>query len=193
MPNVGKSTIINSLRKLGVNKGKVTAVGKTPGITQAIQTRVKIYEDPPIYLVDTPGIYEPTTTSPIEGLKISVVGSTKEKFTTVINVADYLLFRLNNSKLINTYPKVLGLDAPTDDIHKLLGHIASSNGYKILYESRISRLLDDNERKKEGLLDVDRSARDFLDKFREGQFGSITLDDCSKDGLSSWLEKFRYR
>jgi mitochondrial GTPase 1 len=74
MPNVGKSTLINGLRRLGVNKGKVTAVGKTPGITQAIQTRVKIYDNPPIYLVDTPGIFDPFVSTPVQGLKISAAG-----------------------------------------------------------------------------------------------------------------------
>ena len=49
-PNVGKSTLINGLRRLGIGKGKVTQVGKRAGVTTAIQTRVKINQDPPIYL-----------------------------------------------------------------------------------------------------------------------------------------------
>lgn len=74
VPNCGKSTLINALRKFGVNKGKVTPVGKRAGVTTAIQTRVKIVEDPPIYLVDTPGIFNPLVTTPIEGLKIALTG-----------------------------------------------------------------------------------------------------------------------
>jgi ribosome biogenesis GTPase A len=67
LPNVGKSSLINALRKLGVNKGKVAQVGPTAGVTQRIQTRVKIHEDPPIYLVDTPGIFDPYVASPMQG------------------------------------------------------------------------------------------------------------------------------
>lgn len=102
IPNVGKSTIINSLRHLGVKKGKVTQVGAVAGVTRRIQTRVKIWEDPPIYLYDTPGIYDPHVGSPLEGMKIALAGSTRDHLTQTIHVADYLLFRLNQSPLIKS-------------------------------------------------------------------------------------------
>ncbi|KAJ3155697.1 Mitochondrial GTPase [Geranomyces michiganensis] len=131
LPNVGKSSLINALRRLGVNKGKVSAVGPTAGVTQTIQTRVKINDNPPIYLVDTPGIFDPHITHPVEGLKIALTGATKDRLTEEQNVADYLLFRLNtsNPKLRTKYPGVLGLPAPTDDIREVLTHIARSNRF----------------------------------------------------------------
>ncbi|TPX54691.1 hypothetical protein PhCBS80983_g05830 [Powellomyces hirtus] len=129
LPNVGKSSLINSLRRLGVKKGKVSAVGPTAGVTQTIQTRVKINNSPPIYLVDTPGIFDPHITHPIQGLKIALTGATKDRLTEEQNVADYLLFRLNNSKLASKYPAALGLPAPTDDIHVVLTHIAKTKQF----------------------------------------------------------------
>ena len=74
LPNVGKSSLINTLRRLGVNKGKVAAVGPIAGVTRRIQTRVKIHQDPDIYLVDTPGIFDPYVSTPMEGLKIALTG-----------------------------------------------------------------------------------------------------------------------
>ncbi len=74
IPNVGKSTLINVLRRIGVHKGKATQVGHFAGVTTAIQTRIKIHESPPIYLVDTPGIFNPHVTHPLQSLKISLTG-----------------------------------------------------------------------------------------------------------------------
>lgn len=55
MPNVGKSTLLNALRRAGVNKGKSERTGAQPGITRKIGTSVKIHNDPDIYIIDTPG------------------------------------------------------------------------------------------------------------------------------------------
>ena len=74
IPNVGKSTLINALRRIGVQKGKVTQVGQFAGVTTAIQTRVKIHDEPPIYLVDTPGILNPHVINPLQSLKVSLTG-----------------------------------------------------------------------------------------------------------------------
>ena len=182
MPNVGKSTIINSLRAMGVHKGKVTAVGKKAGVTRTIQTRVKIYEDPPIYLVDTPGIFDPLVSSPAQGLKISLVGSTNDSLTTMINVADYLLFRLNHSHHQDRIVQFLGLTEPSDDIYKVLEHIALSKGYYIETLSRIFRNTP-RQHVQEQTLDIDRAATYFVEEYRKGTFGPMTLDDCSPHGL----------
>lgn len=57
MPNVGKSSLLNALRREGVGKGKAAITGGQPGITRRIGTTVKVSEDPLIYLLDTPGGY----------------------------------------------------------------------------------------------------------------------------------------
>ena len=97
LPNVGKSSLINSLRNLLLLE-KVAKVGPNAGVTQRIQTRVKINLDPLIYLVDTPGIFDPYISTPVQGLKIALTGSSKDSLFDKIHVADYLVFRLNNSR-----------------------------------------------------------------------------------------------
>lgn len=96
LPNVGKSSLLNRLRHVGLNKGKVAMVGPNAGVTRVIQTRVKICDSPSIYLVDTPGIFCPNVSNPIDGLKIALTGGTKDRLTDELYVSDYLLFRLNN-------------------------------------------------------------------------------------------------
>ena len=61
-PNVGKSTIINSLRKrdneVGHSKKSGARTGGVPCITKSI-SGFKVINDPPIFIVDTPGIIIP--------------------------------------------------------------------------------------------------------------------------------------
>jgi ribosome biogenesis GTPase A len=75
IPNVGKSTILNSLRKrdaeINHTKKSGARVGAMPGITKSI-TGFKIVTDPPTYLIDTPGIIVPHIQDNTEdGLKLS--------------------------------------------------------------------------------------------------------------------------
>ncbi|KAF2001597.1 P-loop containing nucleoside triphosphate hydrolase protein [Amniculicola lignicola CBS 123094] len=42
MPNVGKSTLLNALRGVGVGKGKVAKTGMQPGVTRKVGSGVKI-------------------------------------------------------------------------------------------------------------------------------------------------------
>ncbi len=207
LPNVGKSTLINRLRNLGVKKKNVSKVGPTAGVTQRIQTRVKIHQDPPIYLVDTPGIFDPFISGPLQGLKIAVTGGTKDRLTEEINVADYCLFRLNNSSQANTWPACLQLEKPTDDIHFLLKHIAKNQQFytaqpsknKLVWDERVllkenqgyEYILNENNENNQSQdkkLDTERAARYFLECFRKGTFGTFTLDDCSPEGLKYYFE-----
>jgi len=96
MPNVGKSSLINSLRRVGMKKGgQATMVGPNAGVTRALQTRVRINQDPPIYLYDTPGIMDPHVKDPMQAIRIALTGGTKDRLFDDVNVADYLLFELN--------------------------------------------------------------------------------------------------
>lgn len=56
MPNVGKSSLLNALRRVGVRKGKAFRIGAEPGITRRLTGTVKIHEEPPVYVYDTPGV-----------------------------------------------------------------------------------------------------------------------------------------
>src|SRR4051794_31511075 len=45
MPNVGKSSLINAMRRVGVRKGKAAKTGPEPGVTRSIVSSVKVLED----------------------------------------------------------------------------------------------------------------------------------------------------
>lgn len=55
VPNVGKSSLINMLRSKNLKLSHSLAVGPVPGVTRSLHTKVKIYNDPPIFMFDTPG------------------------------------------------------------------------------------------------------------------------------------------
>ncbi|KAJ3045798.1 hypothetical protein HK097_001126 [Rhizophlyctis rosea] len=129
------------------------------------------------------------------------------------NVADYLLFRLNNSfKKISLYPKILNISSPTDDIHSLLTTLALRHNYTLGSELSIEKTLHTNSHLNHGgllmaddewttsrpveatndngeKLDLERAARWFIRKFRDGEFGSMTLDDCSEEALKTYFER----
>jgi len=98
VPNVGKSSLMNILRAQGAHKSKckITAIGKNllliknrvrasgifvseasapvgavAGITRAVQNRVKVCNNPNIYVLDSPGILEPTLRSTEAALRLA--------------------------------------------------------------------------------------------------------------------------
>jgi ribosome biogenesis GTPase A len=187
-PNVGKSTLINGLRNLGAKLGKTTKVGEKAGVTTKIQTRVKINEEPKIYLVDTPGIFNPHFSTPVEGLKIALTGGTNDSLTPLINVVDYLLFRLNNSKLIETYPQVFGLTEPIDDVYHLVDHVCKEQNLYMNPKNRIVKLSSDPSALH---IDEEKGCKHILSVYREGKLGPLVLDDLSKESLETYFNEVR--
>lgn len=141
--------------------------------------------------LDTPGIFNPHVSSPIQGLKIALTGGTNDKLTTVINVADYLVFRLNNSPHRNTWFSVIGLSEPTDDVYHVAKHIAMDQEFILDPSSRIVRLSQASTISPAQTLewDLDRACFHFIDLYREGKFGKMTLDDLSKDGIKAHFDQ----
>ncbi|KAJ3332406.1 Mitochondrial GTPase [Blyttiomyces sp. JEL0837] len=183
-PNVGKSSLINAMRHVGVKKGKTSTVASHAGVTRTIQTRVKIYENPPIYLVDTPGILDPQIKNAIQGLRLALAGCTKDSLTDEIEVADYLLFRLNQSPVCTkNYTNLLNLETPTDNIDELLTKVIQWS------KSRLSSSSTYPNTRPPIIPDKTAAARYLIRKFREGDFGPLTLDDCSSEGLESWFQE----
>ncbi|XP_036121565.1 mitochondrial ribosome-associated GTPase 1 isoform X2 [Molossus molossus] len=72
VPNVGKSSLINSLRRQHLRKGKATRVGGEPGITRAVMSRIQVCERPLMFLLDTPGVLAPRIESVETGLKLAL-------------------------------------------------------------------------------------------------------------------------
>ena len=60
IPNVGKSSLINHIRRGNLRVGgKAVRVGNKPGVTRTLENKVKVSQDPLVYLLDTPGIMMP--------------------------------------------------------------------------------------------------------------------------------------
>lgn len=74
MPNVGKSSLINSLRRIGVKKGKAAPTGAIPGITRTVAGTIKVLDSPKVYLIDTPGVMIPHIADPISAIKVALTG-----------------------------------------------------------------------------------------------------------------------
>uniref|UniRef100_A0A8C9DP03 Mitochondrial ribosome associated GTPase 1 n=1 Tax=Prolemur simus TaxID=1328070 RepID=A0A8C9DP03_PROSS len=72
VPNVGKSSLINSLRRQHLRKGKAARVGGEPGITRAVMSRIQVCEQPLVFLLDTPGVLAPRIESVETGLKLAL-------------------------------------------------------------------------------------------------------------------------
>ncbi|QSL64431.1 hypothetical protein MERGE_001732 [Pneumocystis wakefieldiae] len=167
MPNVGKSTLLNSFRHIGLQpinmyqkSRKAAKTGAQPGITKKITQKVKIIDKPLVYCIDTPGIMIPSINDPITFLKLALVGCIKDNIIDTITIADYLLFRIN---LIDPelYLTPFKMKQPTNDIEELLNAIAIATG----------RL------KKGGIPNIYTAATFLIKKYRTGNLGKFVLDD----------------
>lgn len=150
IPNVGKSTFINSYA------GKAcTKTGNKPGVTKGKQW-IKLNKN--LELLDTPGILWPKFEDQIVGLRLALIGSIKEE---ILNTTD-LGIELLKFITIN-YPGKISERYNIDeecDVLVLLDRIA---------ESRLCKL-------KGNILDIDKAAKILLDDFRSGKLGRITLE-----------------
>jgi ribosome biogenesis GTPase A len=172
MPNVGKSSLLNALRREGVNKGKVAHTGAQPGVTRKIGTGVKIVaaEDGGsaggVYLLDTPGVFMPYVPDATAMLKLALCGSVKDTVVPPFNLADYLLFRLNR------HDPALYADysAPTNDAAQLLDAMARKTG----------RLM------KGGEPDLEGTAIWMIQRWRNGHLGTFTLDEVDDAALEAY-------
>lgn len=150
IPNVGKSTFINSLA------GKACAkTGNTPGVTKGKQW---IRLNRQVELLDTPGILWPKFEDQQVGMMLAFIGSIKDELLNTEELAAELILRLNQD-----YPGVL---------ERKYQIIADQEPYAVLERIAKSRhcLLRGNE------LDTEKAALLMLDDFRSGRLGRLTLE-----------------
>ena len=150
IPNVGKSTFINSLA------GKACAkTGNKPGVTKGKQW-IRLNKN--VELLDTPGILWPKFEDQAVGLKLAFIGSIKDEILQTEELASELAEFLNTS-----YQGVLEEKYDiehTDDKFECLRRIAESRHC----------LVRGSE------LDTEKAAAILLDDFRNGRLGRITLE-----------------
>lgn len=173
MPNVGKSSLLNALRHVGVRKGKVAHTGAQPGVTRKIGTAVKIVDGSAdglsdAFLLDTPGVFIPYVPDADAMLKLALCGSVKDNVIAPFTLADYLLYHINQHS-----PAVYSqYHAPTNDIMELLDAMAHKTG----------RL------QKGGTPDVDGTAMWMVQRWRNGHLGRFLLDEVTEEALTRYRD-----
>ncbi|XP_049646513.1 mitochondrial ribosome-associated GTPase 1 isoform X1 [Suncus etruscus] len=170
VPNVGKSSLINSLRRQHLKKGKATRVGGEPGITRAVMSRIQVCERPLMFLLDTPGVLAPHIASVETGLKLALCGTVLDHLVGEETLADYLLFNLNRQGLFR-YVQHYDLGEASDDVASVLKQVAvrlrKTRKVKVLTGTGNVNVVQPN---------YTAAARDFLRSFRCGLLGPVMLD-----------------
>ncbi|NXB33470.1 MTG1 GTPase, partial [Eulacestoma nigropectus] len=170
VPNAGKSSLINSLRRLHLKKGKATAVGGEPGITKAVLSRIQVCEKPLMYLVDTPGVLPPRLGDVETGMKLALCGAIRDHLVGEDIMADYLLYTLNKQRQFG-YVQRYGLGQACDHIEALLKHVALTQG-----RTQKVKVLTGTGNVNMMMLNYPAAASEFLRDFRAGRLGRVTLD-----------------
>jgi len=169
IPNVGKSTVINTL----AGKKKAAAANK-PGVTQNMQ-RVPVSRD--LLILDTPGILWHKFDDQLVGMKLAILGSIKDAILNLDQIALGALGYISKiypQSFIDRYKLTAGGKEPIlcEEISRLEAHIL----LEMIAKSR-GLLLSG------GGYDLERASRLFLKEFRDGILGRISLeepDDPSK-------------
>ena len=150
IPNVGKSTFINSFA------GKACAkTGNKPGVTKGKQC-IRLNKN--LELLDTPGILWPKFEDQKIGERLALIGSINDEILHVDELAVALIRNLKNSYL--------------DLLEKRYDITIDEDAYDTLKKIAIARkCLQKGE-----LPDVDRASSMLLEDFRSGKLGRITLE-----------------
>lgn len=150
IPNVGKSTFINSFA------GKAcTKTGNKPGVTRGNQW-IRLNKN--VELLDTPGILWPKFEDQRIGLNLALIGSIKDDILNTVELAVELI-------------KFLSAEYP-DSLADRYGFRASDDSVYNLEQVARARncLLKGNE------LDLEKASVLLLDDFRSGRLGKMTLE-----------------
>lgn len=152
IPNVGKSTFINS-----ISKRKSAKIGDRPGVTKQVQW-IKTKND--LELLDTPGVLWPKFEDERIGLHLAFTGAIKDEIMDIENLAFRFIDELNKKDvniLKNRYN--LSEDSYEETIF-LMDEIGRNRG----------AILKKNE------IDYFKVANLVFDDFRKVKLGRITLE-----------------
>ena len=151
IPNVGKSTFINSMCKKASAK-----TGNKPGVTKGKQW---INLNKNIELLDTPGILWPRFDDEKTGMHLAFIGSINDEIIDETQLAMELM-----EYLVKLYPGALYKRYEVDESQKtdvILNDIAIKRGCL----------------KKGNEPDYSKASNIILDDFRSGRLGRITLEE----------------
>jgi ribosome biogenesis GTPase A len=151
IPNVGKSTLINTLAGRTIAK-----TGNEAGVTKS-QQKIKLANN--FYLTDTPGFLWPKLTPPEAGYRLAITGGIKD---TAFEFPDIALFAA--AFLLKAYPERLearyGLSPLPEHDEDLLIAIGKKRGCV----------------GKGGSVDWDKVSRILINELRDCKLGAYTLE-----------------
>lgn len=179
IPNVGKSTFINSFAKKACAK-----TGNKPGVTKGKQW-IKV--NPTLELLDTPGILWPKFEDQSVGMKLAFIGSINDEILIMQEMAVDLLMFLGREypKLLEerygfTYAELTAeSEAPEkgQDAHPELTEEKNTAIACLAQIARVRKCFDKGE-----ALNYDKAAALLIDDFRSGRIGRITLEYPAEEG-----------
>ncbi len=150
IPNVGKSTFINSF------VGKATAkTGNKPGVTRGNQW-IRLSKD--INMLDTPGILWPKFEDEKTGINLALVGSINDNILPLYELSEILIDYLKTN-----YCNIL------HDRYMIDEALDSSSVLRSIAENKKLVLKGDEP-------DIDRAAKLLIDDLRSGRLGRISLE-----------------
>lgn len=158
IPNVGKSTFINSF----VGKG-MAKTGNKPGVTKGKQW-IRLSDS--IELLDTPGILWPKIGDEQVGLRLALLGTINDNILDIPTLSIKLI-----DFLVKAYPGVLAERytlSEEDDSLKILENIAINR-----------RALKKGEEP-----DSEKAASYLIDDFRTGRLGNISLESPENENVN---------
>lgn len=148
IPNVGKSTLINSFVKK-----KIAKVENRPGVTRNLQW-IKI--DKEIELLDTPGVLWPKFENQEDAIKLAILGTINDNVLDKEELVNYcLLYLKNNYKdLLIKYYELDNIDNLFEDIGRKKNYLIS--GGQIDKNKTIDSILKDIRLNKLGRISLEK-------------------------------------
>ena len=151
IPNVGKSTLMNALLKK-----RVAPVGDEPAVTKVQQ---RLYLGKNMVLIDTPGMLWPKIAHPTDGLMLAASHAVGVNALIEEEVATFLA-----ELILQHYPSFLtqryGINPQGIDAVNVIEGVAQKRGYRL----------------KGGEWDVEKAAHTFLQDYRTGALGRVSLE-----------------
>ena len=173
IPNVGKSTFINSFA------GKASAkTGNKPGVTKGKQW-IKLGKN--VEMLDTPGILWPRFENQDVGMRLAMIGSINDNILNIEELAiDTINYVYNNypDNIIERYE--LDKEAVKASYDESAINPDNSIALYIMEQAALKRGCI----KKGNAIDYEKTANIILDDFRSGRLGRITLER-SEDNANS--------
>ena len=151
IPNVGKSTIINTLAGR-----KVAKTGNEPAVTRNQQ---RIHVGDGVTLLDTPGVLWPNVENIASGYRLATIGSIRETAMDYADVAFYIGPFILERYFERIAERFKIEDRPAD-VTQLIEAIGRKRGCL----------------GKAGVVDIDRASKIFITELRSGKLGPVTLE-----------------